>query len=420
MNLPLAVETPPLVAELAVLLIAAALLGYACHRVGVVPIVGYLVAGAVIGPFGTGIVDDPGLVEQMAEVGVIFLMFSIGLELSGDALRRMGWLMLGGGALQVGLTVGVVAGALLLFGVSGADAVFTGCLVALSSTAVVLKLLQGRGETDSPVGRVAVSFLIFQDLAVVIMVLLVPMLGGEGGGAADIALEAGKALLLIAVVLVAARWVVPRLLDPVSRRTGDEQFLFAILAIGVGIAWLVTLVGLTASLGAFIAGLVVSSGRHRERAERYVMPFQIVFAAVFFASIGMLLDMGFVAETIGPVLLFAALVVLIKFATGALAAVVFRQPLAVAAAAGLLLAQIGEFSFVLNTVGTDAGLVVAGRSADTTQAFIAVAVLLIALTPLLDALGRRVLARAGLRAVPATPAQPADAPGEAGAGRFER
>jgi CPA2 family monovalent cation:H+ antiporter-2 len=316
--------------------------------------------------------------------------------------------------------VGVVAGALLLFGVSGADAVFTGCLVALSSTAVVLKLLQGRGETDSPVGRVAVSFLIFQDLAVVIMVLLVPMLGGEGGGAADIALEAGKALLLIAVVLVAARWVVPRLLDPVSRRTGDEQFLFAILAIGVGIAWLVTLVGLTASLGAFIAGLVVSSGRHRERAERYVMPFQIVFAAVFFASIGMLLDMGFVAETIGPVLLFAAVVVLIKFATGALAAVVFRQPLAVAAAAGLLLAQIGEFSFVLNTVGTDAGLVVAGRSADTTQAFIAVAVLLIALTPLLDALGRRVLARAGLRAVPATPAQPADAPGEAGAGRFER
>ncbi len=403
-----AVHTPPLVAELALLLIAGALLGYLCARLRVVPILGYLLAGAVVGPAGLALIADRDLVEQIAEVGVILLMFSIGLELSGDALRRMGWLMFGGGAVQVALTVGLVAGGLALTGVGGSDAVFTGCLVALSSTAVVLKLLQARGETGSPVGRVAVAFLIFQDLAVVLMVLLVPLLGDGGGGVGVIAWEAAKAVALIALVLVATRRVVPRVLDAVARRTDEEQFLFAILAVAVGIAYAVTLIGLTASLGAFIAGIVVSSGAHRERAERYVMPFQIIFAAVFFASIGMLLDFGFVADRLGAVLGLAAGVLVLKALAVWVAARLFRTPPRVASASALLLAQIGEFSFVLVTVGSAAGLAVAGRS-DASQAFIAVAVLLIALTPLLDLAGRRLLAAAGTPA--GAPTSAGDAPG---------
>jgi CPA2 family monovalent cation:H+ antiporter-2 len=407
----LAVGAPPLLADFAVVIVAAAIAGYLCQRAGVVPIIGYLLGGAVVGPFALGLIEDRELVEQMAELGVVFLMFSIGLELSGDELRRSGRLLFVGGALQVGLTVALVAGLCGLFGVGLNDGIFTGCLVALSSTAVVLKVLAAREETHTPTGRVAVSFLIFQDLAVVIMVLLVPMLGEGGGGAGDIVLEAAKALVIIVVVLAVTRRIVPSLLDTVAERTDGEEFLFAVLALSVGIAYLVTLLGLTASLGAFVAGLVVSSGAQRERALAYVMPFQVVFAAVFFASIGMLLDLGFVVDHVGDILFFALVVVVVKAVAVAAAGRALRQGLAVSAAAALLLAQIGEFSFVLNTVGADAGLSLAGRGDEGAQLFIAVAVILIAVTPLLKAAGERLARRLG--GVPAAALEPEGGPAQA-------
>lgn len=393
MSMLLTVGAPPLVADFAVVVVAAAVAGYLAQRLGLVAIVGYVVAGAVVGPNALGLIADDVLVEQMAEVGVVFLMFAIGLELSGDQLRRTGALMFGGGAVQVTATVAAVVVLCALFGVSLADGIFTGCLVALSSTAVVLKLLSSRGQTDSPTGEVAVAFLIFQDLAVVLMVLLVPMLGDEGGGLGDIVLEAGKALLVIVAVLTLTRGAVPKVLGMVAAHTDEEEFLFAILAIAVGIAYLVTLFGLTASLGAFVAGLVVSSGAHRARALRYVMPFQVVFAGVFFASVGMLLDLGFVLDHVGEVLLFAVAVVVLKAVVVFVSARAFRQSIPVAAESGLLLAQIGEFSFVLSTVGTAAGLSLAGRGADGPQLFVAVAVVLIACTPALLVVGERLAAR---------------------------
>lgn len=389
----LAVGAPPLLADFAVVIVAAAVAGYASQRIGIVAIVGYIVAGALIGPDGAGLISDRDLVEQLAEIGVVFLMFSIGLELSGDMLRRTGALMFGGGALQAGGTVALVAAACAAFGVGANDAIFTGCLVALSSTAVVLKLLSSRGQTETPTGEVAVAFLIFQDLAVVLMVLLVPMLGEGGGDLGDILLETVKALFLIAAVLTLTRRIVPRILDAVVARTDGEEFLFAVLALSVGVAYLVTLLGLTASLGAFIAGLVARSGDHGERALKYVMPFQVVFAAVFFASIGMLLDPAFVMDHLAEVLFFALAVVVLKAIVVTGAALLFRRTAAVAVAAALLLAQIGEFSFVLSTVGAEAGLSVAGQGADGSQIFVAVAVVLIALTPLLDLAGRRLGAR---------------------------
>jgi CPA2 family monovalent cation:H+ antiporter-2 len=395
----LAVGAPPLLADLAVVVVAAALAGYVSQRVGLVAIVGYVLAGVAVGPRALGLVDDDVLVAQMAEVGVVFLMFSIGLELSQDMLRRTGAMMFLGGGLQVGLTVGLVVVVCLALGASVEDGIFTGCIVALSSTAVVLKLLSASGETSSPTGEVAVALLVFQDLAVVLMVVLVPMLGGADGGLRDILIEGGQATLVVVAVLTLTRNLVPRVLGAVTSRTDGEEFLFAILALAVGVAYLVTLLGLTASLGAFVAGLVVSAGPHRERALQYVMPFQIVFVAVFFASVGMLLDPRFVLEHVSEVAVLALGVVVLKALVIAAVVRVLRRPSSVSVESALLLSQIGEFSFVLATVGTVAGLAVAGQ-ADGTQLFVAVAVVLIALTPLLQSVGRRLagrLATAGSR-----------------------
>jgi monovalent cation:H+ antiporter-2, CPA2 family len=391
----LAVTAPPLVGELAIVIISAALIAYVCTRIKLVPIVGFIVAGALVGPNAGGLVDDLELVEQAAEVGVIFLLFGIGLELSAGELRRMGKLMLGGGALQVVGTVGLVTVGCLAFGVDWRSAVFTGCLISLSSTAIVLKMLSERGETNTPVGQVGVAFLIFQDIAVVIMVLLVPMLGS---GDADLGSLLGALLrsaVVVGFIVVATQLIVPRALDKVATFSSDEVFLLTIAGFALVVAYVASLLGLTDSLGAFIAGLVISSSRHRERAIRYSAPFQMLFSAIFFVSIGMLLDVGFFFDRWALVLVIAAGTVVVKVITTGVAARSFGKSLPVALSSAFLLAQVGEFSFVLELAGRAEGLSPAGEGADGSQAFIATAVLLFLLTPLLDKAGQRLGRRYG-------------------------
>jgi CPA2 family monovalent cation:H+ antiporter-2 len=386
--LVLGVGAPPLVEDLAITVAAAAVFGYIAQRIGLVSIVGYLIAGILIGPFALGLIDDLELVEQMGEIGVIFLMFFIGLELSGDMLKKMGALMLGGGALQVGLTIALVTAVSLGFGVDVKTGIYTGCLVALSSTAVVLKLLSKRNETGSPTGEVAIAFLIFQDIAVVILVLLVPMLGDGGGSLGDVIWAAARALIVIAMVIAVAKWIIPAVLDRVTKYTDNEEFMLATIAIAGGVGYAVTLFGLTASLGAFVAGLVVAAGVHRERATENIMPFQALFAAIFFTSIGMLLDPAAFLD-LWPVILFMCLVALVVkiIATGT-AAAVFKRPFPVVVSSAFVLAQIGEFSFILEKIGRDAGLTPSGRGEDGSQIFIAATVILIALTPVLFSVGK--------------------------------
>lgn len=272
---------------------------------------------------------------------------------------------------------------LAIFGVDIRTGIFSGCLVALSSTAVVLKMLEARGHTETETGETALALLIFQDIAIVFMVLLVPMLGEDGGSVADIVIEMGKAVLMMAVVLVLVKWVVPRVLEKSAKYATPEVFLLMILAAAGGIAYGVTLIGLTTSLGAFIAGLVVSAGEYREIATRAITPFQAVFAAIFFASVGMQLDMSFVLDNLAKIIGIALAVVAVKIVGIAVAVRVFGQHPAVVAASAILLAQIGEFSLILVQVGEDAGLSPADGGADGRQIFIAVAVLLIAATPIL-------------------------------------
>ncbi|BCL15952.1 cation:proton antiporter domain-containing protein [Micromonospora sagamiensis] len=402
---------PAFLAEIVALMLAAAVIGYLSTRLRIVPIVGFLLAGVAIGPHALGLVRSQQAVDVAAEVGVILLLFTIGIEFSLGRLAAMWRLIVIGGGLQVLLTVGVAVGALALFGVSWQVGVFTGFLVSLSSTAIVLRLLASRGETQSATGRTALAYLIFQDLAIVVMVLVVPMLGDGGGSALDIATALGTAVAVVALVLVVARWVMPRLLETVARACSPEVFLLAVIAICFGTAYLTSLAGVSVSLGAFLAGMVVSESRHSEHALGEILPLQILFSATFFVSVGMLLDLGFLATNL-PLVLAAVLgVVLVKGLATAVSAVVLRVRPAVVVALSLLIVQVGEFSFVLEKVGREAGLTPAGLGEDGTQAFIAATVLLMVATPWLGSGGRRLgmaVERHGGPA-PARPA-PAEAP----------
>jgi len=376
----LAASAPPLFADLALLVVAGSVIAYISSRIGTVPIVGFLVAGAAIGPNGFELVEDIDLVNQAADIGVILLLFTIGIEFSLDRLRQLAGLIVGGGAIQVLATIGIVAGLVLAFGKSWQTAVFTGMLVSLSSTAIVLKMLADRRTAASSTGRVAVSFLIFQDLAVVAMVLVVPMLGGDGGGPLDLVWAFAKALGIVVAVLVASRTLMPFLLEAVARTCSSEIFLLTIVAVCFGTAYLTSLLEVSVSLGAFLAGLMVSESKLSEQALSDILPLQILFSATFFISVGMLLDTSYLLDNLALVAGLAGAVVVLKLATTALAAAVLRRPVGVAASSALVLAQVGEFSFVLERAGEDVGLIPAGLDQGT-EAFIAVTVVLMVLTP---------------------------------------
>ncbi len=362
------------------MLVAGTLIAFVSARIGVVPIVGFLAAGAVIGPSGIGIISDIDLVNQSADIGVMLLLFTLGIEFSLERVRQLASMFLIGGASQVGLTTGIVAAIVVAFGVEWRTAVFTGLLVSLSSTAIVLKVLAARRATTTPTGNMSIALLIFQDLAIVAMVLAVPLLGGQTTGPVSALLALAKAAGIVVAVIVAARTLMPALLRYVSRFQSHEVFLLAILAICFGTAYLTSLLDVSISLGAFLAGLMVSESRVAARALGEVMPLQILFSATFFVSIGMLLDVRYLVRNLPLVIGLAIGVVVIKLFATASAALLLRQPRAVAVSGALVLAQVGEFSFVLERAGEEAGLVPAGL-ANGTDAFIAVTVLLMAFSP---------------------------------------
>jgi len=358
-----------------------------------VPLVAVLlITGVVAGPAGIGLIKELHRIELFAEVGVIFLLFSIGLEFSLARLAAIGRLVALGGSLQVGLTTGLTVLVLLPFGFTAAQGTFLGFAVALSSTAIVLRALAERGETDSPHGRFILGALIFQDLCVVPMMLLVPVLGGRGGGSPleDGILAMGKAAGVVIVTLTVARRVVPRLLDMVDRTRSREVFLLAVLVVCLGTAWLTALAGLSLALGAFLAGMVLAESDYAHRALGEVMPLRDALTSFFFISLGMLFDVRVVMAH--PVLVFGiALAMLLgKGMVASAACVAMRFPPAVAVVAGAGLAQFGEFGFVLLRAGEPLGLVTASQS----RILLASAVLTMLVTPLMMALSPRIAAGA--------------------------
>lgn len=359
------------------------------HRAKVPPIVGFLITGILCGPYGFGLIAEQEQVEAMAEIGVVLLLFTVGIEFSIQQLARIRTFLLVGGGLQIALTIGVVFAIDRLAGEPTRPALFLAMLVTLSSTAIVLRLLSDRGEIDSPHGQASLGILIFQDLCVVPMVLLTPFLSGQSTNASDAVGVVVKALLFIVAAVAASRYIVPRVLHYVVGTRRREVFLLAIILLCLGTAWASARVGLSLALGAFIAGLVIADSEYSHQALGEILPLREVFNSLFFVSIGMLFDVRTVLERPGLVLGALAIVVIVKTLVTAGVSLALGQSLRVALLAGFALAQIGEFSFVLSKVGLSSGLLDVAHY----QLFLAVAVGSMALTPLLVAAGPRLAAR---------------------------
>jgi monovalent cation:H+ antiporter-2, CPA2 family len=350
------------------------------HKFRLPPIAGFLAAGALIGPHGLNLVSDLEQVKVMAEIGVVLLLFTIGIEFSLAHLAAARRLLLIGGPLQVVGTLLLTAAVGLAAGLSTQQALFWGCLLSLSSTAIVLKALAERGESDSLHGRATVGILIFQDLAVVPMMLLLPLLANPSDSVKpEVLLALGKSILLVGALMAASWYVVPQLLEQIVRSRSRELFLLTIIVLCLGIAWLTSLSGLSLALGAFMAGLVISESEYSHQAMAEVLPFRDSFNSLFFVSIGMLMDARVLISH--PVLVVALIgaVLVGKFVTGAFSVMASGYPLRAGILAGISLAQVGEFSFVLAQQGEQTGLLV-GQSY---QVFLAVSVLTMVITPLL-------------------------------------
>jgi CPA2 family monovalent cation:H+ antiporter-2 len=398
MDPAIATTAPPaFLSEVVALVAACAFVAYVCHRFGIMPIVSFLLTGALVGPHALRLVRDEALIEAAAELGVILLLFMIGIEFSLAKLARIKRIIFLGGGLQVGLVVALVTGLLALFGVDWRTGVFTGFLVALSSTAIVMKLLMDAGDVSSQEGQAALGILIFQDLAVVAMVLLIPILGGTGVSGWGIVLALGKAAGIVALVLLVARRIMPRVLEAVARTCSQEIFLLSVVGICLGTAFLTSLAGVSLSLGAFLAGLIVSESRFSQMAFGEILPLQILFSATFFVSVGLLLDLSFLVQYPLLVLTVIAAVLAIKFLTTGIGLRVLGYGTGAAACTGLALAQVGEFSFVLERAGRALGLHPAGFEAGGPEAFIGATVTLMIATPFLYRMGESLRRRGAPR-----------------------
>jgi CPA2 family monovalent cation:H+ antiporter-2 len=365
--------------DLVVLFGASIVVVYGFNRLRLPAVVGFLVAGTLLGPYGLDVVDDVARVEVFAEVGVVLLLFTIGVEFSLGQLRSLRQVA-GAGLLQIGSAIVLSALTALAFGLPLNQGVFWGFLAAMSSTAVVLKMVTERGETNSPHGRLIIGILIVQDLAVVPMMVVTPVLGGIGeAGLLTVVWSVAKAALAVLLILVAARYLVPRLLVEVVRSRSRELFVITIILVCLGIAWLSSLAGLSLALGAFIAGLIVSESEYSHQAMAEILPFRDSFNSLFFISIGMLLDLRILLAH--PVLVMGLVVALVggKMVTTAGAVVVAGYSWRAAVLTGIALAQVGEFSFILAKVGRNIGLL----PGESFQVFLTVSVLTLLLTPFL-------------------------------------
>jgi monovalent cation:H+ antiporter-2, CPA2 family len=353
--------------ELTLLYLLAAVLGVvACRSLKLPPMLGYLAVGVVIGPNALALAQNSANIRYLGEFGVVFLMFVIGLEFNLSKLRAMRQHVFGLGLLQVVLTIMLAtAGALLLavvaqdyWRMSWQSALALGGALSMSSTAIVVKLMVERMELDSEHGKRVMGVLLFQDLAVVPLLVLIPALGSKPEVLATaLAVAAFKAAFLIAILLTGGQRVMRWWLTLVARRKSDELFMLNILLITLGLAWLTEAVGLSLALGAFIAGMLISETEYKHQVETDIRPFHDVLLGLFFITIGMLLDWRQVAQSWPLVLLLTVVPVLFKMGLVALLAKGLGASNGVSLRTGLYLAQAGEFGFVLLTLAQQSALV---------------------------------------------------------------
>lgn len=379
-------HAPAVLTDILAILVAGVVVALVFHRLRLPVLVGYVVAGIALGPHGLGLVRSGEDVDVLSEIGVVLLLFTIGIEFSLAKLLEARRSVLIAGPLQLFATLALGASAALAFGRPAAEAVLWGALLSLSSTAIPFRFLQQRAEMDSPHGRTALGIAIFQDLSVVPIMILLPIAAGTGGSTASAWVRpilTGAAA--VAGIVLLARYAIPRILLRVARTRDREVFLLSVIALGLAVAWAGSSLGLSLAIGAFLAGLVLSESDYGHQALASLLPFRDVFLSIFFVSVGMSLDLRVVFEQ--PVLVAggALLIILAKSAIAAIAGIAIGLPVRAAVLTGLTLGNIGEFSLV---VGREAAAL--GVLAETgAQIFLTVAVATMALTPLVMAVGPR-------------------------------
>ena len=347
------------------------------HRLRMPPLVGFFAAGVVVGPHGVGLIDGPEQIGTLSELGVALLLFAVGLELSLSHVRQWARSVFAGGGLQVAATLGAGALAAAALGVAPRQAFFYGALAAMSSTAIVTKAYADRAELDSPQGRSVISILLFQDLCILPLMLLLPLLAFGGGAAAGGALELARGLAIMAALVFGGRFVVRWALDRVVLFRDRDLFTLCVSFFGIGAAVVTSAAGFSIAIGAFIAGLIISESEYGLQALSDVLPFRALFSGIFFTSLGMLLDIPAVLGQLPLLLLLTTAVVAAKAAIAAGAVLALGGILKTALISGLSLAQVGEFSILLAAAGLPLGLF---REGDY-QLFLSVAVLSMMATP---------------------------------------
>lgn len=376
----------PILQDIAIIFGISILVLYICDKIHLPPIIGFLFTGTLIGPHGLHLIKSEHEVEILAEIGVVLLLYTIGLELSFKELLRSKKAVLLGGSLQVLITIFVIFGIANAFGYTTGEAIFFGFLVALSSTAIVLGIFQAKDEVHTPHGKNVLAILIFQDIVMVIMMLLTPLLkGGDSNIALSLALLLLKTVAIIGLVIVSTKYIVPYILYRIAKGKNEEMFLLSIVSICLLVAWGSSSVGLSLGLGAFLAGLIISESEYSLRALGSVLPFRSVFLSFFFVSVGTLFNISFLGQNLFLILGLAVSVLFIKISVLFLVGGILKLPLRVTIILSLSLGQIGEFSFLLSRMGIESGLL----NDHNYQLFLSVAILSMGLTPLMVFLAPR-------------------------------
>jgi CPA2 family monovalent cation:H+ antiporter-2 len=372
--------------DIVVIFALSTLVNFLFTKIKIPTIIGYLITGVIAGPNLLAIIELPHEIDLMAEIGVVLLMFTIGLEFSLNHLFKIRRIVFVGGFIQLILTAGVTMFVSRIYGLNWTAAVFIGFITSLSSTAVVLKILQERSELSSNYGRTVLGILIFQDLIIVPFLLFTPLLGsGENNNiGSELLLLLLKTIGIIGFVYIGNKWLMPKLLHLIALTKNQELFLMCVLLICLSVALLTSSLGMSLAIGAFLAGLMISETEYSHNAFGHLIPFKNTFSSFFFVSIGMLLNLNFVIENISIVLITVLIVITVKSiiagGTGFLLGHTFRGTVLV----GIALSQVGEFSFILAKIGLDHTII----SSYYYHLFLAVAVITMSISPLLIQAGR--------------------------------
>jgi CPA2 family monovalent cation:H+ antiporter-2 len=382
--------------DILIIFAIALVVGMIFNRIRVPPLVAFILTGVIVGPYGLSIIQGQEQVTNLAEIGIILLLFTIGLEFSFKNLWKIRLIAIVGGALQVGLSFAFFCGLSLMLGRPAGEAVLMGFLFALSSTAIVLKILHQKGEMDSPHGSIALGILIFQDLMAIPMIMAIPFLASFPFldptpllSMDSLVILVIQDLLIVLILIACAKWIIPRVMYEIARTRNQELFLLAVILICFGVAWMVSFTGISIAIGALLAGLIISGSEYSHQAASIVLPFRDIFTSFFFISVGMLVDVRFLVANLWVVVFLIILTIVVKTLIATAAPLALGYPLRTAVMTGLALAQVGEFSFIIVQSGVSAGIL----AFETYQTFLIVALFTMAATPFVIGIGPPVTGR---------------------------